>query len=174
MNKIILKILLIIFIGLIQAFLMTRYNPDLIPFEIFIAIGLTVFGVLIGFIAMLIDYNNKKGKRNIGLFVMVAFLAGFGVGILTMRYQNNERRENANLIIGKLDLYFQQKGSYPENLIELKPGYLKNIPTSNWGLEKVDFDYKVDSLERYYLIDYKVGTGCGWTYASGDGWQFYD
>ena len=174
MNKILLKILLVIIIGLIQAFLMTRYNPDLIPFEIFIAFGLTAFGLLIGFIVLLTDFKNKQGKRNSGLLIMLSFIAGHGIGFFAMRYQDSERRENATLIIEKMDLYFQEKGYYPENLIDLKPDYFENIPTSNWGLERIDFEYQLDSLNRFYSIDYKIGTGCGWTYFSGDGWQFYD
>ncbi|MCT4614226.1 MAG: hypothetical protein N4A49_05040 [Marinifilaceae bacterium] len=174
MNKFLLKILLIIIIGLIQTFLMTRFNPDLIPFEIFIAFGITALGLLIGFITLLTDFKNKQGKINSGLLIMFAFLAGHGIGFLVMRYQNSERRENANLIIEKLDLYFQQKGHYPEKLKDLKPEYLEKIPTSNWGLESVDFEYQLDTLNRCYSIDYKIGTGCGWTYYNGDGWQFYD
>ncbi|PWJ32685.1 hypothetical protein [Sediminitomix flava] len=120
MNKIFLKILFIVILGLIQIFLMTRFNPNMIPVEMFLAIGITVLGVFIGFFAMLIE----RGKRRIGQSIIVTFLIGFVIGISATQYQNFERRENANLIIEKLELYFQQKGHYPENLKDLKPYYL--------------------------------------------------
>ncbi|BDD05267.1 hypothetical protein [Aureibacter tunicatorum] len=174
MNKVLPKILLVVIIGLIQTFLMTRYNPNLIPIELFMAFGLSAFGLLFGSIVLLTDLKNNQGKRNSGLLIMFAFLIGSGIGFSAMKYQDSERRENANFIIYELNLFYEQNGYYPEKLGDLIPEYLEELPTSNWGLKRIDYKYELDKSNQFYSIDYKTGTGCGWTYFSSDGWQFYD
>jgi len=185
MNKRLLKILFIMVVVVIQLFLITRYNPDLFSMELMASIGITVIGFLFGFIVMLFSFGSRKRSRNIyrsrkqnrkgslGLFLMAVFLFGFIPGLFVNGYQNYQRRESAELIIEKLEQYFEEHGQYPIKLSELEPKYLSSVPTSNWGLSKIEFEYHTN-IEKSYSINYKIGLGCGWSYSNGGGWQFYD
>jgi len=72
-------------------------------------------------------------------------------------------QEQGNNIIDSLENYYREKGSYPENLEELTPIYLEEIPTTSTDQS---FYYKKHEVETYILsfpLVTKNGVVCGFS-----------
>lgn len=169
-----IAILTLFCLGQIQ--LVSAYVTGLIPWHIFFAFLLCGFGLLTVIVTAIIDSIKKyRWTAKWTLPIFASLTLGFILGWILSDYQDKQRRENAEEIISALNEYKADKGKYPESQMELKPDYLSDIPTSNWGLLPVMFSYEADSTKNEFALEYKVATGCGYYYHSSmKEWQFWD
>lgn len=176
MKQKIIKIAILIILCLGQIQLVSSYIIDLIPWHIFFSFILCLTALIIVIFTGTFDSirkTNRSKKWTKPIFTTLTF--GFILGWLLSAYQDNERRENAEELIGALSNYKNENGDYPLLIRDLKPKYLNSIPTSNWGLYSVPFDYQSNSTRKEFELEYKVTTGCGYYYQSSmKEWQFWD
>ena len=171
-----IKITILIILCLGQTQLVSAYVTGLIPWHIFISFLLCLLALIIVFITGILDSIRKTRltkKWTVPIFASLTL--GFTLGWFLSTYQDSERRENAEELISALANYKNDNGEYPLTERELKPDYLNSIPTSNWGLYSVQFDYLLDSTKKEFGLEYKIATGCGYYYHSSmKEWQFWD
>jgi len=94
---------------------------------------------------------------------------------LLSNYQDSERRKNADSIVILVEAYQSRHGSYPENLEVLAKDLSSSLPTSNWGFQRIEFDYLLTDAGATFLMDYEVRHAFSYRYSSKYGkWSEYD
>jgi hypothetical protein len=176
MNPRTIKIAILTLACLGQIQLVSAYVTGLIPWHIFFSLLLCLTALIIVIITSIFDSFRRTRLTKTWTFPIFASLTlGFILGWVLSAYQGNQRRENAERIISALNNYKNENGEYPLTQGDLKPDYLNSIPTSNWGLFSVSFDYQPDSTKKEFRLEYRIETGCGYYYHSSMAeWQFWD
>ena len=112
----------------------------------FLAIILLLSAGVARFLRLTHRYKHILYLSKIGLIVGLVDIVCF---IMIYRYELNQTKDNADLIIHKLYEYKNENGFYPNDLKALTPKYLDKIPKCKIGLINKDFFYKLDRYKSY-------------------------
>lgn len=108
--------------------------------------GLIVLATMCGMIVGLVRIGSAVGRRSArdaGIAAMTLVLwIGFAVGTFASVYgQTHLAKSRAERVIAACEAYRTAHGVYPENLQQLVPGYLPEIPRARIALTFDRFDY---------------------------------
>jgi len=125
----------------------------LIPYGLLVVGGITfVFGAIASLLRGTWRYKRLLSLSKVFLFTGLINLILFFV---VTRTQSKITKDNADILIQKIELYKKDNGDYPRQLELLKPNYLDKIPKSWIGLvpEEFIYDYsdQVDHRFRHFV-----------------------
>ena len=171
-----IKMTILVVLCLVQIQIVSAYVTGLIPWHIFFSLLLCLIALITLAVSKIFDSKRKtRWTKKWTIPIFATLTLGLILGWSLSAYQDNERRQNAEELISALENYKYENGEYPLKEGDLKPNYLTSIPTSNWGLYAVEFDYQVDSTKQDFGLEYKIAMGCGYYYHSSmKEWQFWD
>ena len=145
--KLIIRILIFITLVLILTGVSLEFSIGLIPFGFFFLIGLTLLSAGVSRWLHL-SYDNEKAFR-ISKTILWSSVASLILMFLVIRFHNSQNRDNANLIIEKLNEYKSRYGTYPNDLQKLTPDFIEKIPKAKIGIRSTDFIYDYTQLPDY-------------------------
>lgn len=140
---------------------------------LFIHLALAFF---ITFITVLIiDIIKKTSISWNFLFVSLALSASLYIGIKIIDMQVEQSKANAVPIINSLKIYYLENNRFPENIDELKPKYINDIPGSDMGLIGTKFFYKSQENNRDFWLSFEELNADKWIYINSRNiWVFDD
>lgn len=141
-----------------------------------ILIGDWVAAPLLGSIAIaglllsLLDLKRKPSAVRVGI-IKSAIYGTAAVGALIFHgSMQSQDREQAEMLVRKLEQYKQEHRAYPEKLAALTPALLPQIPRSRFG--PYMYSLESDGSFRMTYVDLPPGGKCSYSSGSqGKGWQ---
>jgi hypothetical protein len=124
--------------------------------------------------------GSVRGRQFALVWLLIAALVSSAVLLGALRFSGSsgsidETVRRGNIIIQALNKYHEDRGQFPATLTDLRPEYLKEIPTPDWGLRA--WKYGREAGTSFYLgVDETKYTGDGdsrWLRYDGPkwGWQ---
>jgi hypothetical protein len=125
----------------------------LIPYGLLVVGGITfVFGAIARLLRGTWRYKRLLSISKVILFIGLINLILFFV---VTRTQGKITKDNAEILIQKIELYKVDNGNYPRHLELLKPNYLDKIPKSWIGLVPKEFIYDYSDQVDYRFSHFK-------------------
>lgn len=108
--------------------------------------------------------NKESGITLTELLIVLAFIAFMAVAILVAlnpavqlgKARDARRKSDLNKLKNLLEDYYNDNDCYPQNIVELAPSYIGNVPKD--PLSKSDYTYKspdCDTYRIYVTLEYK-------------------
>jgi hypothetical protein len=116
---------------------------------------LLLFSPIIIILSVSIDLllSKRINLSKYTLVIPVAIILGFIGGNYISKYQGELSKEKIKPIIMALEQFNIKNGKYPEQLSDLVPIYLLNIPDSMMGWFDIPYQYHT-KLNRSYIISF--------------------
>ncbi len=124
--------------------------------------GVPIFGSIIliflvlasGISAIIFLFRNKRISKLYAIKALIYFISFISIiGIFKFNTYIGER--NANILVNAINSYHADTGIYPENLDQLVPNYLENIPNCAYRMGDNKYRYHIDQ-DRTDLMYTKV------------------
>lgn len=145
--KLIIRILIFTTLVVILTGLSLEFSIGLIPYGLFFLIGLILISAGVSRWLQLL-YGNEDAFK-ISKIVLWSSIISLILMFFVIRFHNSENRDNANLIIEKLDEYNSVYSTYPDDLQILKPDFIEKIPKAKIGIRLTDFTYNYKNIPDY-------------------------
>ena len=110
------------------------------------SLGLIVLFFIVcasGISALIFLWRDKKYAKLYAIKAAIYLIALIGI-IGTFKFNSHMGANNAKSVIKAVNTYFADNGHYPENLNQLIPIYLKNIPSCAYRMMESEFRYFSD------------------------------
>jgi hypothetical protein len=151
-KKILIRLLIYLFLGLLLFVIIIEGSKGLIPYGLFIVGGITfVFAAMARLLSGTWKYKRLLSISKVFLFTGLINMILFFV---IVRIQGKITKNNADMIIQKIETYKKDNGHYPYSLESLKPKYIDRLPKAWIGILPNDFIYdyseQVDHRFMYF------------------------
>lgn len=140
-------------------------------------LGLSYLVILLLFASLLLtSIFRKRIKASLillGHLAAILLSIDVSVALKSFKTQNTEKR--GETIVSAIKKYRKAEGKYPNNLSELVPNYLDDVPKTDMGLLSFQsFRYTVErDQDRYHIFFLRSGYLIG-AYSPEDGTWHYD
>ncbi|RPI15530.1 MAG: hypothetical protein EHM58_13985 [Ignavibacteriae bacterium] len=142
-----------------------------IPY-LFIPAAIALFVTFI--FAFIIDLVKKTGKSWNFLYACLALSASLYVGIKIIDLQIEQSKSSAGPVINSLQKYYSDNNKFPDNINELTPKYIDDIPKSNMGFIGSSYVYKSQTDNRDFWLSFEELNSYKWIYINSRNIWVYD
>ena len=149
----ILQIAAYFLIGGVMFVVMFQGSLGLVPLGLFTVVGITlVFGVFSYFLG-----GSRKFElvKRISKVVFISGIVNLVLFFIVSNVQSKLTREKAGVLIGQLEKYKENYGTYPKRLVMLVPKYFEDIPKSWIGLIPNGFVYDYSENKNHQFNQFK-------------------
>ena len=151
---------------------MTRFDASDFPAGLLLGMLFGASAVL-ALITISIRWIITKNFPHVIFPITLGLVLGATLGFTTFTIQDEMRRDSSEQLIDQLDIFYQDRGSHPEQLEELIPQYLDDIPSSHWGFASEAYHYARNASGTGYTLSYRSGPG-SWVYDAQLGWTYLE
>lgn len=141
-----------------------------------VLIGDWVAAPLLGFIAVaglimsLLNLKRNPSAVRVGIIKTAIYGTAAVVALIFHGSMQSQDREQAEMLVRKLEQYKQEHRAYPEKLAALTPALLPKIPRSRYG--PYMYSLESDGSFRMTYVDLPPGGKCSYSSGSpGTGWE---
>jgi hypothetical protein len=158
-KKILIQILLYLILGLIFFVIIIEGSKGLIPYGLMIVGGITfLFGSIARLLRGTWKYKRLLSVSKVFLFVgLINMILFFAV----VRIQGKVTKDNAELLIQKIEMYKNDNGDYPVSLESLRPKYIDKLPKVWIGILPESFIYDYSEQIDHNFLYFKPINGIG-------------
>lgn len=152
-KKKLIHILFYLILVLIFFVIVIEGSKGLIPYGFMIIVGITlVFGSTARLLRGTWKFKRLLSVCKVFLFVgLINMILFFAV----VRIQGKVTKDNADLLIQKIELYKNDNGNYPISLEALRPKYIDNLPKVWIGILPESFMYDYSEQTDHKFLYFK-------------------